>query len=65
MTDKIYQCPDCGYQFNERVGDEHEGYPPGTPFTGLPDDFVCPDCVVCTKTDFICLADNVGLPTEN
>jgi rubredoxin len=47
-----YRCPECGYVFSEETGDEHEGYPPGTPFTSLPDDFVCPDCSVRRKEDF-------------
>jgi len=50
MTD--YKCPECGYVFSEDRGDEHEGYPPGTRFQSLPDDYVCPDCAVRCKDDF-------------
>lgn len=47
-----YRCPECGYVFSEESGDVHEGYPPGTSWASLPDDFVCPDCAVRRKEDF-------------
>lgn len=47
-----YRCPECGYLFDEEAGDDFEGYPPGTPFEALPDDFACPDCSVRGKDDF-------------
>lgn len=50
MTD--FRCPECGYIFSEESGDEHEGYPPGTLFRSLPDDYVCPDCSIRGKEDF-------------
>jgi rubredoxin len=48
-----YQCPDCEYTYDEAKGDAHEGYPPGTRFASLPEDFVCPDCAVRYKEDFL------------
>ncbi len=51
MNDR-YQCPGCGYIYDESTGDEREGYPAGTPFIDLPDDFACPDCSVRYKEDF-------------
>ena len=51
----IYRCPGCGYRYDEARGDEHEGYPPGTLFGALPADFVCPDCAVRAKDDFVVL----------
>ena len=48
----VYRCPECGYLYDEELGDSHEGYAPGTPFDALPDDFACPDCSVRFKTDF-------------
>lgn len=48
-----YRCPGCGYVYDEAAGDDHEGYPPGFPFQELPDDFVCPDCAVRYKEDFL------------
>ncbi|MBN7796108.1 rubredoxin [Parahaliea mediterranea] len=47
-----FRCPGCGYTYDESQGDAHEGYPPGTPFEDLPEDFVCPDCAVREKGDF-------------
>lgn len=47
------QCPECGYQYDEENGDRYEGYAPGTRFEDLPEDFVCPDCSVRYKEDFI------------
>jgi len=48
----VYECPGCGYRFDEDTGDAHEGYPPLTRFETLPDDFTCPDCGVRYKEDF-------------
>lgn len=48
----VFVCPECGYVFDEEKGDPHEGYPPGTSFESLPDDFICPDCAVRNKSDF-------------
>ena len=48
-----YLCPDCGYVYDEAHGDPHEGYAPGTAFADLPEDFVCPDCAVRAKEDFV------------
>ncbi|MDA0679834.1 MAG: rubredoxin [Proteobacteria bacterium] len=47
-----FKCPECGYTYDEAVGDPHEGYSPGTRFENLPDDFACPDCSVRFKEDF-------------
>jgi|AntAceMinimDraft_5_1070358.scaffolds.fasta_scaffold00753_15 rubredoxin len=47
-----YRCPGCDYTYDEKQGDVHEGYPPGTAFESLPEDFVCPDCAVRSKEDF-------------
>jgi rubredoxin len=49
----IHVCPDCGYAYDEALGDRREGYAPGTLFEQLPNDFVCPDCAVRAKADFI------------
>ena len=48
----VFRCSGCGYEFDEAKGDDYEGYPAGTRFADLPDDFVCPDCAVCSKDDF-------------
>lgn len=52
-----FRCPGCDYVYDEAQGDEHEGYPAGTPFEQLPDDFTCPDCAVREKSDFEPLPD--------
>ena len=48
-----HRCPECGYEYDEESGDDHEGYAPGTKFSDLPEDFVCPDCAVIYKEDFV------------
>ena len=48
-----FKCPECGYVYSEEKGDDHEGYAPGTTFESLPEDFVCPDCSVRYKEDFV------------
>ena len=53
----VYQCPGCQYRFDEARGDAHEGYPPGTLFETLPEEFTCPDCCVRYKEDFQKLED--------
>lgn len=47
-----YQCSGCGYRYDEITGCEREGYPPGTPWDDIPEDFPCPDCFVREKPDF-------------
>lgn len=43
---KSYQCtyPDCGYIYDPKIGEPGLGIKPGTPFSELPIDWVCPDC---------------------
>lgn len=48
-----YQCPDCGYIYEEEKGAEHEGYPAGTSWDSIPEDFPCPECFVREKPDFV------------
>jgi rubredoxin len=52
-----YQCPECGFIYDEKTGDAYQGYPPGTRFADLPDDYNCPDCSVRDKPDFVKLGD--------
>lgn len=47
-----YQCPDCGYTYDEAAGHAHEGFPPGTPWAAVPERWSCPDCAVRDKVDF-------------
>ena len=52
-----YSCPECGHVYDEAVGNPREGFPPGTPFSAVPDDWTCPDCGVRDKVDFEPLGD--------
>lgn len=41
---RSYVCTVCGYVYDPQKGDPDNGVKPGTPFSKLPDDWVCPDC---------------------
>ena len=47
-----YECPGCGYMYDEGLGEPHEGLVPGTRFTQVPRDLTCPDCGVREFQDF-------------
>jgi rubredoxin len=47
-----YACPACGYTYDEQAGHPREGFPAGTPWSEVPDDWACPDCGVRDKVDF-------------
>jgi rubredoxin len=47
-----YQCPGCGYVYDEAKGAPREGFRAGTPWDEVPDDWCCPDCAVREKIDF-------------
>jgi rubredoxin len=47
-----WECPGCGYIYDEADGEPHEGFPPGTPWDDVPQDWCCPDCAVREKVDF-------------
>ena len=46
-----YRCPVCDYVYDEAKGAEREGFPAGTPWDEVPDDWCCPDCGAA-KSDF-------------
>ncbi|HEY2167139.1 MAG TPA: rubredoxin [Jatrophihabitantaceae bacterium] len=48
-----FRCEVCGYVYDEDTGEPHEGFPPGTSWSEVPDDWCCPDCGVREKVDFI------------
>jgi rubredoxin len=48
----IYRCPECGYRYDEAVGDRHEGLKPNTAWRDVPESFYCPRCNVRDKQDF-------------
>ena len=39
-----YRCIVCGYIYDPAIGDPDNGVKAGTPFSSLPDDWVCPEC---------------------
>ena len=41
-----YVCDVCGWIYDEKLGDEDMGILPGTKFEDLPEDFLCPLCMV-------------------
>jgi rubredoxin len=52
-----HQCPECGFVYDDALGDSFSGYPAGTAFADLPADYNCPDCCVRDKPDFIALPE--------
>lgn len=44
MTMQRWVCMNCGWMWDEAVGDPDSGIPPGTRFEDLPADWKCPDC---------------------
>lgn len=46
-----YVCTVCGYVYDPAKGEPASGIAPGTPFSQIPEDWVCPDCGVA-KSDF-------------
>ncbi|MEG2073419.1 MAG: rubredoxin [Angelakisella sp.] len=46
-----YVCTVCGFVYDEAVGCPEAGVAPGTPWSEVPEDFVCPLCGV-DKTMF-------------
>ena len=39
-----YKCVFCGHVYDPAIGDEKNGFPPGTAFEDLPDNWKCPGC---------------------
>jgi rubredoxin len=44
-----YVCLECGWLYDEAVGEPERGIPPGTLWDALPDDFTCGECEVTKK----------------
>jgi rubredoxin len=47
-----YRCPVCAYVYDEAKGAAREGFPAGTQWNQIPEDWTCPDCGVREKVDF-------------
>lgn len=43
---KRYMCLLCGFIYDEQEGWPDDGIAPGTKWDDIPDDWVCPDCMV-------------------
>ena len=48
----LYRCPCCSYIYDESKGAPREGFKAGTPWSGIPEQWCCPDCGVREKPDF-------------
>lgn len=44
MDDETWMCTACGWLYEVSVGDPAHGVPAGTPWSEVPDDWVCPEC---------------------
>ncbi len=51
MSNTVYICEACGWEYDPEQGDPDGGIAPGTAFEDIPDDWVCPVCGV-GKEDF-------------
>jgi len=47
-----YCCVTCGMVYDEKYGLPEDGFPPGTRWEDIPDDWTCPDCSA-SKDDFV------------
>jgi len=52
-----FRCEICNYVYDEEHGEPHEGFPAGTLWSEVPDDWCCPDCGVREKVDFVAIED--------
>ena len=46
-----WMCVNCGYTYDEALGDPANGLAPGTRWEDIPEDWICPDCGMA-KADF-------------
>ena len=45
MDFKLYQCAQCGFEYDEELGWPEDGIEPGTRWDDIPDDWSCPTAV--------------------
>ncbi|NUU66395.1 FAD-dependent oxidoreductase [Enterobacteriaceae bacterium BIT-l23] len=66
MAYKKWLCVICGFIYDEAEGWPDDGIPPGTAWDAVPDDWVCPECLV-GKADFemIEITDDQPEPTAD
>jgi rubredoxin-NAD+ reductase len=48
---KKWMCVNCGYTYDEALGDPANGLAAGTRWEDVPQDWICPDCGMA-KADF-------------
>ena len=48
---KKYECVICGFIYDEAEGLPEDGFPPGTLWADIPEDWQCPDCGIA-KSEF-------------
>ncbi|HMO74632.1 MAG TPA: rubredoxin [Sphingopyxis sp.] len=41
---KKWMCMNCGWIYEQELGDPEGGIEPGTAWEDIPDDWKCPDC---------------------
>jgi rubredoxin len=41
---KRYKCLNCGYVYDEAIGWPDDGFPAGTRWADIPEDWICPEC---------------------
>jgi rubredoxin len=46
-----WMCVNCGYVYDEMLGDPANGLGPGTRWEDVPNDWICPDCGMA-KSEF-------------
>ncbi len=51
---ECFKCDICGYVYDPEKGDPAGGIKPGTEFSDLPDDYVCPLCGATKDQFFSC-----------
>ena len=56
---KKYCCITCELVYDESLGMPEEGFPPGTRFEDIPDDWTCPDCSA-SKSDFYLISESAA-----
>jgi rubredoxin len=49
---KLFQCVQCGFEYDEAKGWPEDGIAPGTRWDDIPEDWSCPDCGAA-KSDFM------------
>jgi rubredoxin len=49
---KLFQCVQCGFEYDEARGWPEDGIAAGTRWDDIPEDWSCPDCGAA-KSDFV------------